>query len=92
MTEGAAQIIEALRGAGLLGDQTPELVPLNGGVSCDVWKVETPSGPVVVKRPLPQLRVAALWEAPVERGTSEVRWLRRARGVERHRVVLWTAA
>jgi aminoglycoside phosphotransferase (APT) family kinase protein len=81
MEEGAAQIIEALRGAGLIGGETPELVPLTGGVSCDVWKVETPSGPVVVKRPLPQLRVAALWEAPVERGTSEVRWLRRARGV-----------
>jgi len=82
MQEGAAQIIAAMRGAGLLGKETPELVPLAGGVSCDVWKVETPSGPVVVKRPLPQLRVAALWEAPVERGTSEVRWLRRARGVD----------
>lgn len=82
MEAGAAQIIAAMRGAGLLGDKTPELVPLTGGVSCDVWKVETPGGPVVVKRPLPQLRVAALWEAPVERGTSEVRWLRRARGVD----------
>jgi aminoglycoside phosphotransferase (APT) family kinase protein len=51
-------------------------------VSCDVWKVETSSGPIVVKRPLPQLRVAAEWLAPVERGTSEVRWLKRARGVD----------
>lgn len=82
MQDGAAQVVEALRGAGLLGAETPELVPLTGGVSCDVWKVETPSGPVVVKRPLPKLRVAADWEAPVERGTAEVRWLRRARGVD----------
>ena len=58
------------------------MTPLTGGVSCDVWKVETPSGPIVVKRPLPQLRVAAEWLAPVERGTSEVCWLRRARGVD----------
>src|SRR3546814_11961531 len=50
--------------------------------SSDLWKVETLSGPIVVKRPLPQLRVAAEWLAPVERGTSEVRWLRRARGVD----------
>src|SRR3546814_2978085 len=50
--------------------------------SSDLWKVETLSGPIVVKRPLPQLRVAAEWGAPGESGTSEVRWLRRARGVD----------
>ncbi len=82
MDDGAAQLIEALRGAALIGAEPPDLVPLTGGVSCDVWKLETPSGPVVVKRPLPQLRVAALWEAPVERGTAEVRWLRRAQGID----------
>ena len=77
-----ADIVTELRGAGLVGDGEIVLEPLTGGVSCDVWKVETPSGPIVVKRPLPQLRVAAEWHAPVERGTSEVRWLRRARGVD----------
>lgn len=77
-----ADIVDELRAAGLVGDGDIALVPLTGGVSCDVWKVETPSGPIVVKRPLPQLRVAAEWHAPVERGTSEVRWLRRARGVD----------
>src|SRR3546814_11594670 len=66
----------------LVGEGDVALEPLTGGVSCDVWKVETLSGPIVVKRPLPQLRVAAEWLAPVERGTSEVRWLRRARGVD----------
>lgn len=79
-----ADIIEALRGAGLAGEGEVVLQPLTGGVSCDVWKVDGPAGPIVVKRPLPQLRVAAEWLAPVERGTSEVRWLRRARGVDRH--------
>lgn len=77
-----ADIIEALRGAGLAGEGDIVLEPLTGGVSCDVWKVATPRGPIVVKRPLPQLRVAADWRAPVERGTSEIRWLKRARGVD----------
>lgn len=77
-----ADIIDGLRGAGLAGEGDVVLEPLTGGVSCDVWKVETPTGPIVVKRPLPQLRVAAEWHAPVERGQSEVRWLRRARGVD----------
>ena len=77
-----ADIVDELRGAGLVGEGDVILEPLTGGVSCDVWKVETQSGPIVVKRPLPQLRVAAEWHAPVERGQSEVRWLRRARGVD----------
>jgi aminoglycoside phosphotransferase (APT) family kinase protein len=82
MGEAGADIIAELRGVGLVGEGDVALEPLTGGVSCDVWKVETPSGPIVVKRPLPQLRVAAEWLAPVERGISEVRWLRRARGVD----------
>ncbi|WP_256837368.1 phosphotransferase family protein [Sphingopyxis sp. KK2] len=79
-----ADIIDALRAAGLAGEGEVVLQPLTGGVSCDVWRVDSPVGPIVVKRPLPQLRVAAEWLAPVERGTSEVRWLRRARGVDPH--------
>ena len=77
-----ADIIAGLRGAGLVGEGEVVLEPLTGGVSCDVWKVETSVGPIVVKRPLEQLRVAAEWHAPVERGQSEVRWLRRARDVD----------
>ena len=82
MAAADADIIEGLRGAGLIDDGEVVLEPLTGGVSCDVWKVDTPTGPIVVKRPLPQLRVVAEWLAPVERGISEVRWLRRARGVD----------
>ena len=77
-----ADVVEELRAAGLVGPGDIVLEPLTGGVSCDVWKVETPTGPIVVKRPLPQLRVAAEWLAPVERGQSEVQWLKRARGVD----------
>ncbi|MGB3320789.1 MAG: aminoglycoside phosphotransferase family protein [Sphingopyxis granuli] len=82
MDTAGADIVEGLRGAGLIGAEAPALEPLTGGVSCDVWKVETAVGPIVVKRPLEQLRVAAEWHAPVERGASEVRWLKRARGVD----------
>lgn len=77
-----ADLVDELRAAGLVGPGDIVLEPLTGGVSCDVWKVETPTGPIVVKRPLPQLRVAAEWLAPVERGQSEVQWLKRARGVD----------
>lgn len=77
-----ADLIAALRGAGLVGPGLVVFQPLAGGVSCDVWKVDGPQGPLVVKRPLEKLRVAADWHAPVERSASEVRWLQLARDVE----------
>ena len=86
MDTATADIIAGLRAAGLAGEGEVVLEPLTGGVSCDVWRVDGPAGPIVVKRPLEQLRVAAEWHAPVERGASEVRWLRRARGVDPHLV------
>ncbi|MFX3658023.1 MAG: phosphotransferase [bacterium] len=52
---------------------------LSGGVSSDIWRVDTPRGPYCAKRALPRLRVAALWEAPVSRNAEEVRWLRTTR-------------
>jgi aminoglycoside phosphotransferase (APT) family kinase protein len=51
---------------------------LTGGVSSDIWKVELRAGPVCVKRALPRLRVAQLWEAPVERNRYEWRWMQAA--------------
>src|SRR5579872_6452795 len=56
---------------------------LSGGVSCDVWKVE-PEGkpPLVVKRALAKLRVAADWRAPPERWKAEVAWLKLAAGID----------
>lgn len=71
-------IIEHLRACGLVAPgETPRMTPLSGGVSCDVWRVDTAAGPIAVKRALPKLRVQADWFAPVERAESEVRWLRR---------------
>ena len=47
-------------------------------MSSDIWRVELRSGPVCVKRALPRLRVAQLWEAPVERNRYEWRWMETA--------------
>ena len=59
MDTATADIIAGLRAAGLTGEGEVVLEPLTGGVSCDVWRVDGPAGPIVVKRPLEQLRVAA---------------------------------
>jgi aminoglycoside phosphotransferase (APT) family kinase protein len=67
-----------LRRTGLLaaGDPDPELTPLAGGVSSDLWRADLPSGPVCVKSALPQLRVAREWRAPTSRNRVEYEWLR----------------
>ena len=51
---------------------------LSGGVSSDIWRVDVPSGRLCVKRALPRLRVAQLWEAPIERNRYERLWLQTA--------------
>jgi aminoglycoside phosphotransferase (APT) family kinase protein len=50
--------------------------PLTGGVSSDIWRVDTDRGPLCVKRALARLRVAADWRAPIERNRYEARWMR----------------
>jgi aminoglycoside phosphotransferase (APT) family kinase protein len=51
---------------------------LAGGVSSDIWRIDLPEGPICVKRALAKLRVAADWQAPIERNLYEARWMRRA--------------
>ena len=81
-TDGRAPIVAALRRMGLVGhDAVPAMAPLAGGVSSDIWRVELPGGPVCVKRALPRLKVAARWEAPVERNSYEWAWMQEARRV-----------
>jgi tRNA A-37 threonylcarbamoyl transferase component Bud32 len=55
---------------------------LGGGVSASVWFVRTSTGPVCVKRPLQQLRVASEWSAPLDRVTFEAMWLQLAGGIQ----------
>lgn len=70
-------LLRSLRALGLVAaDEQPVLTPLAGGVSSDILLVESRAGPFCVKRALPRLKVAALWEAPVERNAAEAAWMR----------------
>ena len=67
----------ALHRMGLIqGEEQPPAQALAGGVSSDIYRVDLASGPVCVKRALPQLKVSAVWTAPVERNRWEVEWMR----------------
>ena len=79
-------ILAFLRKHGLAADdENPPAVALSGGVSSDIWRVELGSGPaagsIVVKRALPRLRVAQLWEVPVERNRFERMWMETANAI-----------
>ena len=68
-----------LRRAGLVGaEETAAMEPLTGGVSSDIWKVDTATGPICVKRALPTLKTEKEWHAPVERNANEADWIRTA--------------
>jgi aminoglycoside phosphotransferase (APT) family kinase protein len=68
-----------LRRAGLAPAGTPARIEaLRGGVSSEIWRVELAAGPVCVKRALARLRVAQMWEAPVERNRYERLWMEKA--------------
>jgi aminoglycoside phosphotransferase (APT) family kinase protein len=70
-------LIESLRRMGLLKPGEPvRLTPLTGGVSSDISLVEAGGRRFCVKRALPRLKVAALWEAPVGRNAAEAAWMR----------------
>lgn len=80
-------LLEALHRMALLapGEQ-PSLTPLTGGVSSLIVRANTARGALCVKRALPQLKVAALWEAPVERNRAEVAWMKIAVGINANAV------
>ena len=79
MTAPPETIVKALRRLQLLpADGAVEGAPLAGGVSSDIWRIETAAGPICAKRALAKLKVAADWRAPVERNIFEARWLARA--------------
>lgn len=71
------EIVESLKKHGLL-DNTgcTNFEALSGGVSSDIWRVETESATYCVKRALSKLKVKADWFAPVERNRFEVAWYR----------------
>ncbi|MEO5672688.1 MAG: aminoglycoside phosphotransferase family protein [Ramlibacter sp.] len=71
------RLIAALRRMDLVRTgETPVLTELTGGVSSLIVRADTARGPVCVKQALARLKVAAVWEAPVERNRAEVAWMR----------------
>lgn len=65
--------------AGIAGAGPLRVAPLTGGVSSDIVRVTLADGrEFCAKRALAQLKVAATWEAPLERNHYEIAWLRRA--------------
>ncbi len=72
-----AEVVAGLRDLGMLEtDETPDLEALSGGVSSEIWRVRTARGDLCVKRALGRLKVAAVWEAPLERSHHEAEWMR----------------
>lgn len=70
------EFAQALRELGLAHATGPLTgAPLTGGVSSDIWRIDTRGGPVCAKRALPKLRVAADWHAPISRNRYEARWM-----------------
>jgi len=79
MSPLAADLVSFLRSADLIDtNEVPFAQPLTGGVSSDIWLVETAGSPVCVKRALSRLKVVQDWRAPVERNIYEVRWFQTA--------------
>jgi aminoglycoside phosphotransferase (APT) family kinase protein len=48
----------------------------SGGVSSDIWRVDSPAAVVCAKRALAKLKVADDWRAPTRRNAEEAKWLR----------------
>jgi tRNA A-37 threonylcarbamoyl transferase component Bud32 len=73
-----APFAQALRELGLAGAEPLCGEPMTGGVSSDIWRIDTARGSVCAKRALAKLRVAADWQAPIERNRYEARWMQLA--------------
>lgn len=75
MTQLPAQLREALERSGLVEKGvTVKGKPLTGGVSSDIWLVNTGNRQVCIKRALERLNVEKVWHAPIARHASEAAW------------------
>jgi aminoglycoside phosphotransferase (APT) family kinase protein len=84
-TELPGEMRAFLRELGL-ADEVTATRPLTGGVSSDIWLVETRAQRLCIKRALPALRVAAEWQAPIERSSYEYAWMNRVKTILPHAV------
>jgi aminoglycoside phosphotransferase (APT) family kinase protein len=56
-------------------------LPLPGGISSGIYRIDLRSGSYCVKQALPQLKVSQEWKVPVERVFSEIDYLRTVGGI-----------
>jgi aminoglycoside phosphotransferase (APT) family kinase protein len=71
------ELVEPLRRMGLVRPgESVRFTPLTGGVSSDISLVEAGGRRFCIKRALPRLKVAAVWEAPVRRNAAEAAYMR----------------
>ena len=69
------EALAALHKLGLAQGQTVQaMVQLTGGVSSDIWRIDFANHSICAKRALSQLKVAAVWEAPLSRNAYEYAW------------------
>ena len=80
MGESEAELIAVLERLGLVDAANVRIEPLTGGVSSDIFRVESRGRVMAVKRALPKLKVASDWHAPTERNRYEVAWMEVAGG------------
>lgn len=71
MNAAPETFLRQLEADGVVSPGTARLVPLEGGVSSDIYRVETKEGNFVVKRALEKLKVAADWRADLSRNRFE---------------------
>ena len=70
-----SQLAAQLRRAGLLSAEEPVIATsLTGGVSSQIWLVESRNGAFCVKRALAKLKVVDEWTVPVSRNAFERDW------------------
>ena len=69
-------VLTALRRLRLIEEtEQPAFTPLTGGVSSDIWRVDTAGGTWCLKRALAKLKVRQDWRAPVSRSRNEYDWI-----------------
>src|SRR5579862_5958942 len=70
-------IIASLVRMGVIGsNERPRIAAMDGGVSSEIWRIDLAGRRLCLKRALPRLRVAQLWEAPTARNRHEFAWFR----------------
>ncbi|HWU60963.1 MAG TPA: aminoglycoside phosphotransferase family protein [Ensifer sp.] len=78
---GHDEILSALRHMNLIATGDPKIIPLSGGVSSNIVRIEDGPRVFCAKSALAKLKVAVDWRAPVRRNQTEAAWMREVRHI-----------